>query len=104
MKVRTLSQSETEEKLKRGEWQIHKFPLGFLITEIKQYRDERILTVQLVSGERLDEWKQEAHKRLRAFAVEHQCKAIEALCRLGLEKKLAPLGYRKTRVLLRAEI
>jgi len=95
--IRFPSIEETEAKLKSGDWQIHKFPLGFIITEIKQYLypKERVLLIWVLSGRKFDEWKEEAFSRLRAFGAEHGCSAIETQCRLGLVKKLKPLGSEK---------
>lgn len=98
------SLAELTERLARGELQLHRFPLGFLITEIKEVPGERVLLVQLISGERLDEWKDEAHRVLCDFARANGCTAIEATCRLGLEQKLKPLGWKKTRVVLRSNL
>ena len=94
------------EKVKKGEMQIHRFPLGEIVTEIVEMKlpEERILVVLLLAGERMDEWKEEATEYLRAFARKHDCKAIEAISRFGLEKKLKALGWKKTRILLRNEL
>ena len=90
--------------MKSGKWQIHKFPEGFLITEILQYPNERVLMVHVLSGRNFDNWKWWAHATLRQFAKEKGCDAIEAVVRLGLEKKLKTLNYTKKRVLLRHPI
>ena len=102
--VRFPSFEEVDSKLRSGEWQIHKFPKGFILTEIKQYPDERVLLVHVIRGEDLDNWKSEAMKSLSRFGEEHGCKAIEAQVRLGLIKKLKPLGFKTTRAEVRAEI
>lgn len=81
--------------------QLHKFPLGFVVTEIKSFPEERILMVQLLSGERFHEWAAEVVAHLRVFAKAHDCVAVEAICRRGLEPILKPLGWKKTRILLR---
>lgn len=99
-----MTQAEMTAKLKAGVMQIHKFPLGFVVTEIKQYPEERVLIVQLLSGEKFEEWSQEVVDHLRKFAREHECKAVEAICRKGLEPILKPLGWKRTRVLLRDEL
>jgi hypothetical protein len=102
--IRLLSLNEADEKIRRGDWQAHKFQHGFILTEIKQFPNERVLLVWVLSGEKFDEWKDEAFIRLKAFGKEHGCKAIEAQVRLGLVKKLKPLGFKTTRAELRAEI
>ena len=103
-RIRSVSFEEAERKISLGEWQAHKFNLGVVITEIKQYETERILTVQLLGGEKFDEWKAEANEHLKKFGKLHGCVAIEALCRLGLEKKLAPIGWKRRRVQMRIEL
>jgi len=102
--VRFPSQEEVEQKLRSGEWQIHKFDRGFILTEIKQYPDERVLLVHVLAGDGFDEWINEAWERLKSFGREHSCTSVEAFCRLGLTKKLKPLGFKVTRAELRAAI
>lgn len=102
--IRLFSLQEAEAKIKSGEWQIHKFDRGFILTEIKQYPNERVLLVWVLSGDGFDDWREEAFQRLKDFGRAHGCKAIEAQVRLGLVKKLKPLGFKTTRAELRAEI
>lgn len=82
--------------------QIHKFPLGFVITEIKQ-TDERILHVVWLGGERFHEWKDEVVEYLKKFGREHGCSAIEAHCRPGLAEMLKPT-FRTIKRTVRADI
>jgi hypothetical protein len=104
-KVRVgYTQAELDEKVRKGEFQVHKFPLGFVMTEIRQFPEEKILIVQLLGGERFKEWAAEVVAHLRLFAHENGCEAIEATCRKGLEPILKPLGWKRTRVVLRSEI
>lgn len=103
-RVRYPTKEACEEKLKSGEWQIHKFPRGFLITEVQQYPEERVLFIHLLSGEDFDNWKWWAHDTLRDFAKKMNCSGIECAARLGLEKKLKTLNYNKKKVLLRHTI
>ena len=102
--VRFPPHEEVDRKLRSGEWQIHKFPKGFILTEIKQYPKERVLLVHVLVGSGFDEWIDEAWERLKAFGREHGCGAVEAMVRLGLIKKLKPLGFKTTRAELRAKI
>lgn len=95
---------ELDVKVRAGEWQMHPFPLGFVISEIRKYDTEQVLTVHLLSGERFDEWKEELVAHLKNFAKEHGCHAIEATCRLGLEESLKPLGFKRRQVVLRADV
>jgi hypothetical protein len=63
-----------------------------------------VLLVWVLSGERFDQWKEEAFARLKAFGSAYGCKAIETQVRLGLVNKLKLLGFRTIRAELRAEI
>lgn len=103
-RLRILSFDEITEKIKRGEYQKHAFPLGFVITQISQYQNERVLDVVLLLGERFGEWKAELVSHLVTFAKAHECKAVEAISRLGLEGALKDQGFRKKKVLLRKEV
>ena len=102
--VRFPSQEEVDQKLRSGEWQIHKFPKGIILTEIKQYPNERVLLVHVLAGQEYDSWSSESVEYLKQFGRQYGCSAIEALCRLGLTKKLKPLGFKQTRAELRAAI
>lgn len=99
-----ITQEEFERKVLSGEMQVHKFPLGEIATEIREFPGERVLMVQLLAGERFDEWKEEAERRLIAFGKEKHCTSIEAMARLGLGKKLRELGWKKNAVLMRKDI
>jgi hypothetical protein len=92
------------EKIESGEWQLHKFPKGFLITEVVQWAEEKVLLVQLAGGEQFDAWKEEAQERLIKFGREQGCTALEAACRVGMFKKIKPLGWRLWHVIARKEI
>lgn len=93
-----------QQQIEAGNFQIHQFPLGFVITEIIQYDEERVCVVRLMGGEKFDQWKAELVSRLEIFAKAQGCNVLEAACRLGLEKKLKPLGWRRWHVVLRKEL
>lgn len=95
---------EMTSKLERGEMQMHKFPLGFIVTQIVEIHRERILHVVLLSGEKLARWKDEALSCLKDFGRQYQCSAIEAHCRPGLAKMLKPLGFRTIKKIMRTEL
>jgi hypothetical protein len=99
-----LSFEEVTEYLKDGRMQIHKFPLGFILTEIKELPGERVLHVAWLAGERFEEWKQEAWGVLRKFSEEHGCVAIEAHCRPGLAESLKSLGFRTIKRTVRVDL
>jgi hypothetical protein len=98
------SLAEYRRKVEAGEWQFHQFEHGFLITEVRDYAEERVLVVHLAGGSRFDEWKDAANVKLTRFGKKHRCVAIEAICRLGFEKKLQPLGMRRHRVVMRKDL
>jgi hypothetical protein len=100
-----LTWPEYQKRIEEGKYQFHSFSEGFAITEILDFVEERVCIVHLVGGENSDRWKLEAESKLIAFAKRHNCKAIEAMCRQGLEKLLAPMGWKRTpRVEMRKEI
>ena len=100
------SADDYRHRVEEGSAQLHVFGGGFAITEIKDYTHptERILVVMLLGGNKFDEWREAAHEKLKEVARVNGCKAIEFACRLGLEKKIASLGYRRKRVLMRLEL
>lgn len=93
-------------KVLMGLAQVHNFDKGCAVTEVVSYTnpEERILNVLLLGGEQFEEWKAEADRVLVSFARVNGCNAIEFACRLGLERKVTELGYRKFRVLMRKDI
>lgn len=95
---------EYRTKVESGEWQLHEFKNGFLITEVVKFADDKVLMVHLVGGEQFDAWKEEAQERLIKFGREQGCLALEAACRFGMAKKLEPLGWKPWHVMMRKEI
>jgi hypothetical protein len=97
---------EYRRMVEAGLAQVHLCEGGFAITEIREYNhpQERVLVVLLLGGKKFDEWKVSAHEKLKSFARVNGCSAIEFACRLGLEVKVAELGYRRRRVLMRYEM
>ena len=95
---------EYKKKIESGEWQLHAFDKGFAVTEIKQYVEEKICLVHLLGGEKFEEWKLQANNRLINFGREQGCKALEAVCRIGLAHKLKPIGWKQHRVMMRYEL
>jgi hypothetical protein len=95
---------EYRKKIESGEWQLHQFPKGFVITEGVKFAEETVLTVHLAGGEQLDAWKTEANETLKQFGREQGCQALEAVCRIGLAAKLKPLGWRHYRTVMRLEL
>jgi len=103
-RLRLPSLVELEAKIQAGEYQLHAFDLGIVISELKQYDGERVLVAHLLSGERFDEWKEECVERLREFAAKHECSAIEALCRPALARTLKRIGWRTRNVQVRLSL
>lgn len=98
------SWDEIKEKLEKGELQIHQYPLGFVITEIKQFPEEKVCAVQFLGGKDFDSWKAQADQDLEKFARANGCVALEAGCRLGVWKKLKPLNWKLWHVWIRKEL
>lgn len=102
--LRILPFEEIEKKIKEGDYQYHPFDTCFVITQITDYGTEKVLEVVLLLGEDFISKKSEVVDRLVRFGKEHGCKAVETICRLGLEPTLKTLGWKKKRILLRREI
>jgi hypothetical protein len=102
--LRILPFEEIDRKVKAGEYQFHQFGPCFVITQISDYSNERLLEVVLLFGDGFLERREEVTKHLVDFGRKHDCKAIEAISRLGLEPVMKPFGWRRKRVLLRREI
>lgn len=90
--------------MESGEWSALTFPLGFVFVEVMQYQEEKVLLVHFLGGKKFDQWKSELVERLVQFGKANGCAAIEAGCRVGLEKKLKPLGFERWHVLIRKEL
>ena len=103
-KLRILPIDEFTVKLQKGEYQEHLFDGFAVYTQVTDYSYERVLDVVLLIGEGFPEKKEEVCERLADFARLHGCNAIEAISRRGLEPTLKPLGFRKSRVLLRKDL
>lgn len=84
--------------------QIHKFPLGFVVTEIKELPEERVLHVVWLGGERFSEWMSEVVGKLHEVGIEYGCSAIEAHCRPGLAGMLKAQGFRTQKITIRANV
>lgn len=100
----SLSFEEVTHCLENGLMQIHKFEHGFILTEIKQLPEERILHVYWLGGERFGEWVEEAFEVIKKFGKDHGCGAIEANCRPGLAKMLRAQKFKTIKINVRAEI
>jgi hypothetical protein len=102
--LRILPFEEIDKKIKAGEYQYHDFQTFGVLTQVTDYGTEKVLDVVLLLGDGFLEKKSEVVAHLVSFGKEHGCKAVEALSRLGLEPTLKPLGFRRTKILLRREI
>lgn len=102
--LRILPFEEIDRKVRSGDYQIHPFGSFFVITQIMVYDNETVLEVVLLLGDDFLSKKEEVVSHLVRFGKEHGCRAVEAISRLGLEKTLKPLGWKRKRILLRKEI
>lgn len=91
-------------RIKCGDFQLHEFPKGFAVTEIRQFTTERTLFVLWLRGHDFDEWKAALVEKLNALAKQYECAGIEAACRFGLEKSLSDLGFRRSQIIIRKEV
>lgn len=103
-KLRILSLDSFQKKLEKGDYQEHLFDGFAVYTQITQYDYERVLDVVLLIGEGFRRQKESVVNHLAQFAKAHDCQAVEALARLGLESELRPLGFMRTKVQLRKEL
>lgn len=103
-RLRILPPQEFDEKVRKGEYQEHRFDGFAVYTQITDYDNERVLDVVLLIGEGYLEKKNEVDTHLVAFAKQYGCQAVEALSRPGLETVLKPLGWKRTRIVMRKEI
>lgn len=95
---------EMQAKIESGELNLHRFPKGFALSEVRQFSTERVLFVTWLYGKDFGEWKEALLGELYKLAKDNHCVSIEAACRFGLEKALAPLGFERSQVLLRKEV
>ena len=84
--------------------QILKYRNGFIVTEIKQLPEERILHVVWLGGRRFAEWVEEAYADLKSLGAKHGCSSIEAHCRPGLARMLKAHGFRTVKKTIRADL
>lgn len=102
--LRVLPFEEIDRKVRSGEYQFHPFGPCFVITQITDYGNEKVLDVVLLFGDDFLSRKEEVVEHLVKFGREHGCKAVEALSRMGLAPTLKPLGFHKKKILLRKDI
>lgn len=71
-----------------------------VITEILNFPQHRILIVELMAGEGMDEWIGDLDRMLTEGAREVGCARIRTGGRKGLVKAAVKLGYRQTGIVL----
>ena len=98
------SEGEVTALLVSGGMQILKFEHGFILTEIRQFEDEKVLHVYWLGGVRFAEWAAEAVAALRELGARHGCAAIEAHCRPGLARMLKAHAFKTQKITIRAAI
>lgn len=59
------------------------------ILSVNEFPASKVLFIELLAGERLDEWLEEIEPLLKKYAAQIGATTIEALCRPGLVKKLS---------------
>ncbi len=95
---------EIKEKVEKGEFQLHEYPLGFVLTEIRVFPEEKICFVHFLGGSDFDSWKSKLVDDLVKFAKAHGCASLEASCRLGLGRKLERMGWKRWHVVMKKDL
>lgn len=103
-RLRILPPAEFDRAVTEGKYQEHRFEGFAVYTQITDYGYERVLDVVLLIGEGFPGHEAEVVDHLATFARQHDCAAVEALARKGLETLLFPLGFRAKKILLRKDI
>ena len=75
-----------------------------VITNIRQFSTERICFVNWMLGTGFEKVKAEIVDGLNEFAKQHGCAAVESACRLGFERSLRNLGYRRSQIIIRRDV
>lgn len=65
-----------------------------IITQIVSFPSKKVLFFLLVSGVNFNDWNHFL-PHFKLFAKDHQCSAMEALGRVGWEKKIIALGFKR---------
>ena len=89
-------------------WAVYDTETGIIhavvVTEITDYPSLKTCTVLLLVGERMPEWLHYLEETLEPWARENRCKTIRGWCREGLERTLAPRGWKRQRVLMEKDL
>jgi|8_EtaG_2_1085327.scaffolds.fasta_scaffold111366_2 hypothetical protein len=65
------------------------------ITEFMKYPRKTVLLINFISGDKLSEWIEELDRVLVKFSKETGCDFLEACGRIGWERKVTRLGWKK---------
>lgn len=76
---------------------------GAVITEIINFPLKKILSISFLAGVDFDKWSHN-WSTIRDWATENDCSAVRIFGRAGWEKKLGSLGFKKTSIVLEAEL
>ena len=74
--------------------------IGVVITEVMQYPQRRILSIQYCTGSRLDEWMSDIIELLEQWAKTCGCDGMELTGRRGWARKLQPEGWEEEYVIV----
>lgn len=67
--------------------------IGFCAVKQVQYDGTKLLQVELLSGDRFDEWIDQMHDVIEHFAKENGCSGMELIGRKGWIRKLSRFGW-----------
>lgn len=68
---------------------------GFVVTEVYQYPQMKVLTMHFTGGEKLPLWKKPMLQILQQFGKDNGCKLIESYGRPGWEKVFKDDGFKQ---------
>lgn len=74
------------------------------ITEIRQFPGAKVCRIRICTGIDRDLWLADGLERIEAWAISIGCAQVEASARLGWERDLKMLGYRKHHILCSKEV
>jgi hypothetical protein len=69
--------------------------MGFLITEVTEYPQAKMLTLHFTGGKDFKSWVPDGLPKIQKFARDNGCIKLESYGRAGWEKMWKDYGYKK---------
>lgn len=79
-------------------------PIAAMTTRILQYPACRVLGMEWIGGERMEEWLPQAQETLASYGRDHDCDQLEGYGRKGWERPLKKLGWSSDAAIYRLEL